>query len=114
MVFLRFILLSILFSLCICASADNNSNYQNDKITETKSDISALDKWEAGTIVSEKSIEKYGIERCFVIEKISDAIFGRMYNKSYKTNCSVSRSDLRYIKILHRNINGDILLQTYS
>lgn len=110
MVFLRFILLSILFSLCICASADNNSNYQNDKITETKSDISALDKWEAGTIVSEKSIEKYGIDRCFVIEKISDAIFARMYNKSYKTNCSVSRSDLRYIKILHRNINGDILL----
>lgn len=110
MVFLRFVLLSILFSLCFCAYADNNSGYPNDKITETKSDMSALDKWEAGTIVSEKSIEKYGIDRCFVIEKISDAIFGRMYNKSYKTNCSVSRGDLRYIKILHRNINGDILL----
>ena len=69
MVFLRFILLSILFSLCICAYADNNSNYQNDKITETKSDISALDKWEAGTIVSEKSIEKVGAELIKAYEK---------------------------------------------
>ena len=68
MVFLRFVLLSILFSLCFCAYADNNSGYPNDKITETKSDTSALDKWEARTIVSEKSLEKYGIHCCFVIE----------------------------------------------
>lgn len=70
----------------------------------------AMRPWVAGTVVTERDVAAYGIDKCFVAEEISDAVFARMWNKSYKTKCTVPRSELRYLRVLHRDNKGRILL----
>ena len=69
-------------------------------------DNEVLRTWTPATVVSDEAIKAYGIDSCFTISPISDAIFSRMQGKSYKKNCSVPRATLRYVKVLHRNIDG--------
>ena len=42
----------------------------------------------------------------FTIDTISDAIFARMWKKSFKTDCTIPRSDLRYLRVLHVDAQG--------
>lgn len=42
----------------------------------------------------------------FYITTISDEIFARMKGKSYKDECNVPIEDLRYIHILHKDLEG--------
>lgn len=42
----------------------------------------------------------------FTISLIPDNIFAKMQGKSYKDNCTVSRDDLRYLKVLHVGFDG--------
>lgn len=70
----------------------------------------ALRTWRAGEKVSAQEVAEYGIGRCFTGSEIDDALFGRIYGKSYKENCTVPRAELRYLRVLHRNLEGEILL----
>ncbi len=70
----------------------------------------ALRLWKAGTVVSREVVEAYGIDRCFAADRISDGVFRRMKGKSYKTGCTVPRSQLRYIRTLHYDGEGCIRL----
>ena len=45
----------------------------------------------------------------FSIDTISDAVFQRMQGKSFPANCTTKRSDLRYLRVLHRNAEDSIL-----
>lgn len=45
----------------------------------------------------------------FEILKIDDEIFARIDGKSFKKNCTQSVEDLRYLKLLHKNLNGETL-----
>lgn len=45
----------------------------------------------------------------FCITNIDDRIFSRIAGKSYKVNCPLSIGDLRYLKLLHKNLSGDTL-----
>lgn len=63
--------------------------------------------WTAGTVVDEAEIELGGgLDAWFKSEEISDEVFDRMWLKSWKENCPLDRSDLRYLKVLHRNADG--------
>lgn len=42
----------------------------------------------------------------FYIFEISDSLFEKMQGKSYKSNCTVPREDLRYVHILHQGFDG--------
>lgn len=64
--------------------------------------------WRAGGEITAEEIAKYGIDNLFVAEPISDAVFARMQGKSYKENCAIPRSELRYIKALHITLDGVI------
>lgn len=77
---------------------------------QISSELNRLENWEAGTTISEEAITIYGIENCFEILEIDDAIFNRIYQKSFKTSCTTARSDLRYIKLLHRNAKAQRLI----
>lgn len=70
----------------------------------------ALRQWKAGEQVTLDDVSKHGIKKCFTVEKISNEVFARMWKKSYKENCTVPRSDLRYVKALHYTIDGKIKL----
>lgn len=42
----------------------------------------------------------------FYITEITDEIFDRIYGKSFKEDCTLPREDLRYLHVLHKDING--------
>ena len=48
------------------------------------------------------------MEKNFFIAEIDEKIFSRMKGKSYKKNCAVPLEDLRYLHLLHKNLNGEI------
>ena len=62
----------------------------------------------AGTILPEKVIEEMGEDDFFYVEEITDETFERMWKKSFKENCTTPREDLRYIRCLHCDIDGNI------
>ena len=48
-------------------------------------------------------------EEDFKISKITDEIFARIKGKTFKDNCTLSREDLRYLNLLHKDLNGNTL-----
>ena len=68
-----------------------------------------------GETVSEQTIRKLGEKHFFSISTIPDDIFRLMQGKTYKKNCTVARSELRYLRCLHvdkdgRNIVGEMVV----
>ena len=45
----------------------------------------------------------------FYCKEIDEEIFARIDGKSYKKNCPIPLSDLRYLHVLHKNLRGEIL-----
>ena len=45
----------------------------------------------------------------FCQQEITDSIFVRIEGKSFKENCTTPRRDLRYLKVLHYNKEGEEL-----
>lgn len=70
----------------------------------------ALSKWKAGAVVTPNTITTYGLEHCFMAEPVSDMVFQRINGKSYRQNPHIQCSDLRYLKVLHYDGNGQIKL----
>ncbi len=62
--------------------------------------------WRAGTLVSPQEVARLGMAECFRVEAIPDGVFARMRGKSYPEGCRVSRSSLRYVRLLHRDLDG--------
>lgn len=58
-------------------------------------------KKKATTVVSVADANKKQIKALFYPSKISNAVFKRMYKKSYKKNCTVAKSELRYVRVLY-------------
>ena len=46
------------------------------------------------------------LESSFYISDISDELFAKMQGKSYKENCTIPRTDLRYLHLLHKTLDG--------
>ena len=46
------------------------------------------------------------IESSFYFTEISDALFAKMSGKSFKEDCTIPRSDLRYLHVLHKTLDG--------
>ena len=44
----------------------------------------------------------------FYTSKITDEIFARIKGKSFKDNCPLSLDDLRYLHVLHKDLDGNI------
>ena len=59
-----------------------------------------------GEIVSEQTISKQGEKHFFSISPIPEDIFRLMQGKTYKKNCTVARSELRYLRCLHVDKDG--------
>ena len=89
----------LLLALTTVVNANNSSDTD-----------SIFNPWKAGTIVIEDSVRQYGIDKCFVAEEISDHVFARMQGKSYGKGCTVARSQLRYLRVLHCDGNGNTVL----
>lgn len=73
-------------------------------------DLDNLRAWRAGCIVSRAAVDKYGMQHCFTVSAIPDGIFARMLGKSYPRGCPVPRAQLRYLRVLHVDIKGNVRL----
>ena len=60
-----------------------------------------------GDRVSGEALSQIGTDAFFTQEEINDAVFARMYGNSYKADCIIPRSELRYIRVLYYDFNGD-------
>lgn len=57
---------------------------------------------------SDQSVEETAkSEDMFYCEEISDELFSRIYGKSFKEDCTVSRDELRYLHLLHKDLEGN-------
>lgn len=65
-------------------------------------------KWIAGSIVNTSEVKTEELDNWFVSEPIPDAVFERMKGKSFSSSCTIQRNTLRYLKIIHRNKDGQI------
>ena len=45
----------------------------------------------------------------FYQQEITDDIFARIEGKSFKASCTTSREDLRYLRVLHYNLDREVL-----
>ncbi len=69
--------------------------------------LGTSDTWTAGTVLNEAEIElSGGLDALFKFEEIDDNLFSRMWQKSWEEDCPLDRSELRYLKVLHRNADG--------
>lgn len=59
-----------------------------------------------GDVVPEELVAGEKYEQYFYAQRIPDDIFELMQGRSYKDNCTVPREDLRYLRLLHRDIDG--------
>ncbi len=64
--------------------------------------------WQAGAVVSAEQVKSAPTDRWFTSEPIPDAVFARMRGKSYPDGCSVPRSSLRYLRVLHVDAEGQV------
>lgn len=70
----------------------------------------ALRRWRAAATATAEEVERFGVDNCFAVCEIDDATFARMYGRSYKEECTLPRGELRYVKVLHRDLEGRIRL----
>lgn len=101
--------------LSACAQPDRayEGSVDADEVEQTISQL-VLDTPDpkdlpAETVLSQEELDAYGEDACFGVLEISDELFARMYGKTYTDDCTVSRDDLRYVRVLHANAQGEIL-----
>lgn len=80
----------------------------NNKVAAQKKWIASYKKKEAFEIVNTEKLTKKTIKQLFYIQKINDAIFQRIYGKSYKKDCTISKKDLRYVRVLHYGFDNKV------
>ncbi len=56
--------------------------------------------------IVENSDKEFRIDENFYYEEINDELFDKIYGKSFKKDCRVPRSELRYIHVLHVGFDG--------
>jgi len=77
--------------------------------TTVDDEIPFLQQWQAGKVVSQETVDAFGgADYCFDLLEIPDDVWARMQGGSYKDNPYIARSDLRYIKALHWDLDGQI------
>jgi hypothetical protein len=104
--FTVFMLLPALFS---CSGSVPAQKAEEHKTIEQKPLNPVFKDWKAGVRITPEDIRTFGFEKCFSFSKIPGNVFDRMRGKSFPENCTVSRDSLRYLKVLHYNLQGEIL-----
>lgn len=61
-----------------------------------------------GSIVAPETVEEVGVDAMFWQTPLDDDTFARINGKSYREGCPVSREDLRYMQMLHYDLEGNI------
>lgn len=80
---------------------------ENEAMHTIHDTIQEYQHMNAYSIVDVSQFAKTDLKKMFTVSKISNSVFKRMYKKSYKENCTVPKDSLRYIRILHTDLDGN-------
>jgi hypothetical protein len=71
--------------------------------------ITSIKDYSAGTVVSKDKIDRDNLSQYFTSQSIEegDSVYNRIYGKSFVDNDNIYISDLRYLKMLHVNFDGN-------
>jgi hypothetical protein len=92
------------------SSSEETSGEEYSFILSSEEDkLSGIKDLKAGTVVSKDRIDKDNLSKYFTSSKIEegDSVYERINGKSYKSNKDIKLSDLRYLKMLHVNFDGE-------
>ena len=92
----------------ICLNSCLNRNLKTSEIQEEP--IEETPEFLPGDQVPAKWLDKLGAAAFFKSSPIDDDIFDLMNGKSFKEGCPVSRDDLRYLTVLHKDSLGRSLV----
>lgn len=70
--------------------------------------IGSLQDIAAGEVIDRKSVDYTELDRYFTSSRITDEVFSRIKGKSFGDDCTVSRDDLRYLKLLYNGYDSKI------
>lgn len=93
---------------------NDTNNIKEDKETITNPEVpKSADNlinnhrdFSAGTIINVTELNQDIINSLFFIEELDQNIIDRIAGKSYKEDSDIPHSDLRYIRVLHTDFNG--------
>ena len=71
--------------------------------------LTSIKDLKPGTVVSKDKIDKDNLSQYFTSTRIAEGgpVYERINGKSYKKNNDIKLSDLRYLKMLHVNFDGE-------
>lgn len=82
------------FAITACTSGELNA--------------SSMQNLRAGALVSSSDINQSRLNELFSYSSIPDNVWSEMQGKTYKDNPYIKRDDLRYVKFLHHDFNGQV------
>lgn len=93
-------------SLCACNKTQKVAEPQKAAVFKSEK----AKTFAPGDTVPEAVVAKSGARSFFFAVPIPDTVFALMRGKSYKTGCTVPRSSLRYLRCLHVDKDGHIIV----
>ena len=88
-------------------SAEANDSIIQESVPSQSLQPLDVHELSVGQIVSDDDIRRVGsVDAFFYAEPIPDKVFARMEGKSYGADCSVPRDELRYVRVLHVDDQG--------
>jgi hypothetical protein len=71
--------------------------------------LTSIKGYSAGTVIGSDKIDRDNLSQYFTSQTIEegDSVYNRIYGKSYVDNDNIGLDDLRYLKMLHVNFDGD-------
>ena len=105
---------AVLAAGCSTQSSSETSDTESQVTTDAATGSAAGGQTESVTSKATESAETTGstteeaasAEKDFYVTDINDEIFARMKGKSFSKGCTVPREDLRYVHVLHKDIDG--------
>lgn len=92
-----------LLSLAACRNVPSADKVRN---TPEETVVAAA----PGDTLTEEYVAKTGLDSLFRVGPIPDDIFALMQGKTFKADCTVPRERLRYLRCLHKDLAGNILV----
>ena len=93
-IFTGAVMLALLCTGCGGSTEPTVQQAENADVSETEN-------------ISEETAADDELEEPFYITEITDDIFARIDGKSFKEDCTLPREDLRYLHVLHKDLDGE-------
>ena len=71
--------------------------------------LKSIKGYSAGTVIDSDKVDRDNLSQYFTSQTIEegDSVYDRIYGQSYVDNDNIDLDDLRYLKMLHVNFDGD-------